>query len=222
MWYSKGLVVGVVWITCLVGAAVAEALATRVCTAGVHTLDFIGITCSGSDGQSASGRWILDNGGTFEGKTNITLDTVNVGAYTLSKGGTMKTATFEGMLNLLERKYKNAAGIFVTEVREDLTGKETLPDGGLLDGRLQTFMPGDGSRQITKSGALKTPSFEGNLIRSERKYRDASGVMVTEGYEELRGTWIIAPDEKLTGVWSIRRNADGTVTVRDGRVRVAP
>ncbi len=159
-----------------------------------------------------SGKETLAGGGTLDGMTRTTVNPD--GSQSVTKQGTLKTPGFDGILYRTEQKA--ATGQVMRS--EILSGKELLSAGGMMNGQTRTTVNPDGSQSVTKQGTLKTPGFDGILYRTEQKA--ATGQVMSS--EIQSGTWILAPDEKLTGTWQMTQNPDGTMTISDNRVRVTP
>ena len=261
----------------VVGLSILSMLSVALGSAGnawaacqnVATVDFVGQVCSETNAEQRTGRWIVDDGGIFEGTatavTNAdgsqqvdkqgTLRTLSYdgtlyrsesksatgtktsasqfvgdeklpsgvlngtttlvinpdGSHRLDKQGTLRSASFDGKLYRSESKSATGA----KTIGEQLSGKEALASGGTFDGTSTLVVNPDGSHRLDKQGTLRSASFDGKLYRSESK--SATGAK-TIG-EQLSGTWIIAPDYKLTGTYTIVYNPNGTVSVTDGRRR---
>ena len=270
------------WTVGLIGLSVlsltvgAAGNASAACQ-NVATADFIGQVCSSTNAEQRTGRWIVDDGGIFEGtatavtnadgsqrvdkqgklktphydgtlyhsesksatgaKTSAsqvagdevlpsgvfngtsTLVVNPDGSQRLDKQGKLRSASFDGTLYRSESKSATGA----KTIAEQLAGKEAMANGGMFDGTSTLVVNPDGSQRLDKQGKLRSASFDGTLYRSESKSTTRTRRQTSEAKtiaEQLTGTWIIAPDYKLTGTYTIIWNPDGTVQVTDNRRRM--
>ncbi len=178
----------------------------------VTTVEFVGQVCTDPGRESRRGEWIVDDGGTVVGTSTITSDAN--GSQQMKKYGKLTPPSVVG--DLYRDESKDVTG--AQRSSEQLRGRENLTSGGNFVGNTVTYINSDGSQQMKKYGKLTTPSFVGDLYRDE--FKDATGAVRSS--EQLRGTWIIAPDYKLTGTYIVSVNPDGTMTVTDNRTRLAP
>ena len=201
----KPLVVGLSMLSVAFGSA---GNAWAACS-NVATADFVGQVCSDTNAEQRTGRWIVDDGGIFEGTT--TAVTNADGSQRVDKQGTLKTPSYDGRLSHSESKSATGAKTSASQI----AGNEVLPSG-IFQGTTTLTVNPDGSQRLDKRGTLRSASFDGTLYRNESK--SATGAKSIA--EQLSGTWIIAPDYKLTGTYTIVQNPDQTVTVTDNRTRM--
>ena len=203
----KSLVVGLSMLSVALGS-VGNAWAACQ-NVDVATADFVGQVCSDAGVEQRTGRWIVDDGGIFEGTS--TAVTNADGSQQVDKQGKLKTPRYDATLRHSESKSATGAKTSVSQV----VGDEVLPSG-VFQGTSTLLVNPDGSQQLNKRGTLRSASFDGALYRTETK--SATGAKTIT--EQLAGTWIIAPDYKLTGTYTIVYNPDGTVSVTDNRTRM--
>ena len=201
----KQLVVGLSMLSVALGSA---GNVWAACS-NVATDDFVGQVCSSPKAEQRTGRWIVDDGGIFEGTTTAVTNTD--GSQRVDKQGKLKTPRYDATLYHSESKSATGAKTSASQV----AGNEVLPSG-VFQGTSTLVVNADGSQRLDKQGKLRSATFDGTLYRSESK--SATGAK-TIG-EQLSGTWIIAPDYKLTGTYVSVQNPDGTVTVTDNRRRL--
>ena len=220
------------WAAIIVGCLVTADLAWAACVE-IVTFDFIGQDCSGSGTTvgSRQGRWVLEQGGTFEGVVTLTDSGAGSASRvrTVDRVGQLQTATYQGAFNSKATYQDTAQGVMFT-LRENRDGVEAQPDGSVFSG-LQTLdvvtAPGSASggtgvpmtttHSEKKLSKMSTDIFSGNLdVTMDHQVGSNNIVLSHSQTTAMNGVWTFPKLKKLAGQLIIKI-VNGQRTVTDSR-----